>query len=78
MKIVRFFVLLLVIVGAINWGLWGIFQYDLVADIFGGNTTGWARFIYSLVGIAGILGISFFFVPGIYHCRCSKKKGSDQ
>ncbi len=33
MCIVRFFVLLLVIAGALNWGLWGIFQYDVVADM---------------------------------------------
>ena len=80
MKIIRFFVLLLVVIGALNWGLWGFFQYDLVADIFGGNTTGWARFIYAIVGLCGIFAISFFFVPEIYRCKCActKKKDEDK
>ena len=74
MKIVKFFALLFVITGAINWGLWGIFQYDLIADIFNGNTTFWARVFYSIIGFSGILGLSFFFVPGIYKCHCHEKK----
>lgn len=45
---------ILVIVGALNWGLWGIAQFDLVATIFGGNTTMLARIVYSLVGIAAV------------------------
>jgi uncharacterized membrane protein YuzA (DUF378 family) len=71
MCLVRFFSLLLIIVGALNWGLWGFFQYGLVADIFGGNATGWARFIYALVGLAGLYGISFFFT-----CTCKIKDKS--
>lgn len=81
MKIFRFICLLLVIVGAINWGLWGFFQYDLVADIFGGNSTGWARLIYALVGLAGLYGIRLLFVPGVYNhtchsenCKCDSKE----
>ena len=54
MKIVNMLALVLVIVGAINWGLWGFFQFDLVAWIGGGNTTGFSRLIYSIVGLAGI------------------------
>ncbi|KPK32677.1 MAG: hypothetical protein AMS24_03460 [Chlamydiae bacterium SM23_39] len=78
MRIIKFFILLFIIVGAINWGLWGIFQYDLVADIFGGNTTALARLVYSIVGISGVLGISFFFVPEIYRCNYKKiKKGGE-
>ena len=73
MCFVRFFVLLLVIVGALNWGLWGIFQYDVVADIFGGNATGWSRFVYSIIGIAGLYGLSFFFCKGFYNCSLAKK-----
>lgn len=67
MKFIRFIVLLLVIIGALNWGLWGFFQYDLVADIFGGNTTGWARFVYAIIGICGIYAIF-----DICKCRCKK------
>ena len=69
MKVIRFIMLLLIVVGALNWGLWGFFQYDLIADLFGGNTSSLARILYIAVGIAGIYGISFFFVPEIYGCK---------
>ena len=52
--------LILVIIGALNWGLWGFFQFDFVAWFSGGNTTGLARVIYSLVGLAGIWAFRFF------------------
>lgn len=42
----------LLIVGGLNWGLWGFFQFDLVAALFGGNDAGLSRIVYSLVGIA--------------------------
>ena len=53
--------LILVIIGAINWGLVGLFQFDLVAWIFGGQATVLARIIYSIVGIAGLWSISLLF-----------------
>ena len=53
--------LLLVIIGAINWLLVGIFQFDLVAWIFGGQSAMLARIIYSLVGAAGLWCISLLF-----------------
>ena len=53
--------LILMIIGALNWGLVGVFQYDLVAAIFGGANTLVARIIYTLVGIAGIWGITMLF-----------------
>lgn len=46
--------LLLVVVGAINWGLVGIAQFDLVAFLFGGQSATLSRVVYSLVGIAGV------------------------
>lgn len=46
--------LLLIIIGGINWLLVGLFQYDLVADLFGGQTGGLARVIYTLVGISAL------------------------
>lgn len=57
--------LLLVIVGAINWGLIGLFQYDLVAGLFGGGeqSAALARVIYALVGISGLIVISLYFSP---------------
>jgi hypothetical protein len=51
--------LLLVIIGAINWGLIGFFRFDLVAALFGDMTT-ISRVVYALVGIAGLYAISFF------------------
>ena len=53
--------LLLVIIGAVNWGLIGIFQFDLVASIFGGQAAVVSRIIYTLVGAAGLWCISFLF-----------------
>jgi uncharacterized membrane protein YuzA (DUF378 family) len=55
----------LVIIGAINWLLIGLFQWDLVAAIFGGDvvrsSSAFSRLIYSLVGIAGLYAIKFLF-----------------
>ena len=53
--------LLLVIIGAVNWGLIGIFQFDLVASIFGGQAAVISRIIYTLVGAAGLWCISLLF-----------------
>ncbi|MGM9927898.1 MAG: DUF378 domain-containing protein [Bacillus sp. (in: firmicutes)] len=55
--------LILTIIGALNWGLIGFFQYDLVANIFGGQSALLSRVIYALVGIAGIINIGLLFVP---------------
>lgn len=51
--------LLLVIIGALNWGLIGLLQFDLVATIFGGQDSLLSRIIYSLVGLAGLYSITF-------------------
>ncbi len=59
MKIIDTIVLILVIVGSINWGLLGFFQFDLVAAIFGDMST-FSRIIYSVIGISGLYSISFF------------------
>ncbi len=53
--------LLLVVIGAINWGSIGIFQFDIVAAIFGGQGAVLSRIIYTLVALAGIWCISLFF-----------------
>ncbi|HHU64298.1 MAG TPA: DUF378 domain-containing protein [Clostridiales bacterium] len=53
--------LVLLIIGALNWGLIGLFQYDLVASLFGGQYSMFSRIIYTLVGAAGIYSISFLF-----------------
>ena len=53
--------LALVIVGALNWGSIGLFQFDIVAWIFGGQDATVSRIIYTVVGLAGIWCISLFF-----------------
>ena len=53
--------LVLVIIGAINWALLGIFQFDLVADLFGGQAAVVSRIGYTLVGAAGLWCISLLF-----------------
>ena len=55
--------LVLVIIGAINWGLIGFFKFDLVASIFGGQTAGLSRIIYALVGLAGLVSIPILMKP---------------
>lgn len=52
--------LILILIGAINWGLIGLFRFDLIEALFGDMTT-LSRILYSLVGIAGLWGISFLF-----------------
>ena len=52
--------LVLVIIGAINWGLIGFFNFDLVAAIFGGQAALISRIIYAVVGLAGLYAITFF------------------
>ena len=46
--------LLLVIIGAINWGLVGLFQFDLVAFLFGGQSALISRVLYAIIGAAGV------------------------
>ncbi|MDR5658053.1 DUF378 domain-containing protein [Serpentinicella sp. ANB-PHB4] len=53
--------LVLVIIGALNWGLIGLFQFDLVASIFGGQSALLSRVVYTLVGISGAYCISLLF-----------------
>ena len=52
--------LLLTIIGAIVWGLIGVFDFNLVATIFGDGST-LSRIIYTLVGIAGLINIYLLF-----------------
>jgi uncharacterized membrane protein YuzA (DUF378 family) len=53
--------LILVIVGALNWLLVGLFQFDLVAALFGGQGALISRLVYTLVGVAGIWSFSLLF-----------------
>ncbi|WP_134700138.1 DUF378 domain-containing protein [Ammoniphilus sp. YIM 78166] len=53
--------LILVIIGALNWLLVGLFQWDLVAALFGGESSWVSRIVYTLVGLAGIYCLSLLF-----------------
>lgn len=53
--------LILVIIGALNWGLVGLFSFDLVAWICGGSTAIISRIIYTVIALAGIWCISLLF-----------------
>jgi uncharacterized membrane protein YuzA (DUF378 family) len=53
-KTVEWVGLVLVVVGAINWGLVGVAQFDLVATLFGGQDAPLSRIVYCLVGLSGI------------------------
>jgi uncharacterized membrane protein YuzA (DUF378 family) len=53
--------LILVIIGAINWGSIGLFGIDLVGSLFGGQLSAMSRIIFTIVGLAGLWSISFFF-----------------
>lgn len=58
-KALDYFILALVIIGAINWGLVGFFQFNLVTFLFG-EMTALSRVVYAVVGIAGLYVISMF------------------
>lgn len=53
--------LILTIVGGLNWGLIGLFRFDLVAWLFGGSTSGVSRIIYTLIALCALWCISLLF-----------------
>ena len=53
--------LILAVIGGLNWGLVGLFRFDLVAYLFGGQTATVSRIVYTLVGIAAVWCISLIF-----------------
>ena len=60
MKVIDKIALVLIIIGAINWGLIGLFKFDIVATLFG-NMSLLSRIVYTLVGISGLWGIKLLF-----------------
>ena len=53
--------LILSIIGSLNWGLVGIFQFDLVAWLFGGQDMIISRILYTVIGLAGLWCVSLLF-----------------
>lgn len=60
MKALDYTALTLVIIGAVNWGLIGFLQFDLVATIFGSQASLISRIVYALVGLAGLYTILLY------------------
>ena len=60
MKIIDKIALALIVIGALNWGLIGLFKFDLVATLFGDMSI-LSRIVYSIVGISGLWGIKLLF-----------------
>lgn len=69
---------ILVIIGALNWGLWGFFQFDLVAWLFGGNTSWLSRIIYGLVGLSGLWCLGSIGKCCKAMCACKTDRPSDK
>lgn len=63
METLKRIALTLVIIGAVNWGLIGFFQFDLVATLFGGQGAALSRIVYALVGISGLYSLTILFDP---------------
>ena len=55
--------ILLITVGALNWGSVGLFGFDFVSWLFGGSDAILARIVFTLVGIAGVWALSLLFRP---------------
>ena len=60
MKVLDKIALALIVIGAINWGLIGLFKFDLVATLFGEMSV-LSRIVYTLVGVSGLWGIKLLF-----------------
>ena len=60
MKVIDKIALVLLIIGALNWGLIALFEFDLVAVLFGEMSV-WSRIVYGLVGLSGLWGIKLLF-----------------
>lgn len=76
MKCLNVLAFILIVIGALNWGLWGFFQFDMVAWLFHGNTTWLSRLVYAIVGLAGVWSLRM--IPSCKHLccetECSSKK----
>ncbi|MEK4521064.1 DUF378 domain-containing protein [Psychrobacillus sp. FSL W7-1457] len=78
MSVLSRIALALVIIGALNWGLIGFFEFDLVASIFGGQTSAFARVVYALVGLSGIACIPLLFAQEDEERSTSTSNGNSQ
>ena len=61
MSVFKKILLLLAIIGGINWGIYGIWGFNAVGWLLGGSASIWSRIVFTLVGVAAICGI-----PGLF------------
>ena len=61
MDMLKKIALVLVIIGALNWLLVGLFELDIVAFIFGSATNMLAKIVYIIIGICGLISVAYFF-----------------
>ena len=76
MRLLNPIALVLVIVGALNWGLVGLFEFDLVAEITGdtfGETNPVSRIIYALVGAAGVY-LALAVLPAMFRAAADRPR----
>lgn len=76
-NVIEKLLIIVAIIGALNWGLIGLFNYNLVDAIFGGGqaeeTSGASRVVYSIVGISGLLAL--FMLPSLRRPRTDRRLG---
>lgn len=61
MRTLQKIALVFTIIGALNWGMVGLFEIDIIASLFDGSDSIISRIIYTIVAIAGIINIGLFF-----------------
>lgn len=61
MRTLQKIALIFTIIGALNWGMVGLFEIDIIASLFDGSDSIISRIIYTIVAIAGIINIGLFF-----------------
>lgn len=81
MKVLNYISLILIVIGAINWGLVGFFNFNLITYLFANEMA--QRVIYAVVGLAGLWSLSFFAkAHHLCHCcsecSCCGKSGKDR
>ncbi|NGX54585.1 MAG: hypothetical protein KR126chlam2_00198 [Chlamydiae bacterium] len=71
MKVIHWLALISVIIGALNWGMWGFFQIDVISSIFDGPSSATSRIIYAIIGLSGVW--MFYFFRILATCSLAKK-----
>ncbi|WP_342505812.1 DUF378 domain-containing protein [Sporosarcina sp. FSL K6-2383] len=61
MGVVQKIALAITIIGALNWGVAGIFRFDVVAQMAGGSAEPLARFVYLVIGVSGLINLGILF-----------------